>query len=121
MKKTKAAYAKFLKTPFWDELRNQCFMRDGRKCTHCQSTFEIQAHHKIYRKDWLKTKLEDLVTLCRKCHTAIHENPPKPKKSKLENTLNPKDFILRLKIKPKGVRKWIRRQNRLRKENEWSF
>ncbi len=67
-----ALYAEFLKTPFWENLRCQAWKRDGYRCVRCGSAWRIQAHHKVYRHPWTLTVLEDLETLCRKCHEKEH-------------------------------------------------
>lgn len=66
------AYAKFLQTPVWKKLSAACIERDGHKCTECESTEILQAHHLFYRENWWDTELEDLITLCRDCHHAHH-------------------------------------------------
>lgn len=66
-------YQLYLDSPEWDELRKQCYARDGYRCTKCGSSrVVLQAHHVTYPKDIELTKISDLVTLCRKCHMGVH-------------------------------------------------
>ncbi len=59
--------------PRWLRLRDQIISRDGRKCTMCGSQHILQVHHQKYIGDELwDTPKEFLVTLCKKCHEAVH-------------------------------------------------
>jgi RNA-directed DNA polymerase len=51
------------------ELKLRVKMRDGYKCVRCGSTDKLAAHHK---KGTKSHRLEDLETLCQKCHHAEH-------------------------------------------------
>jgi hypothetical protein len=51
------------------ELKLRARMRDGFKCVRCGSTENLRVHHKKGTKSHL---LEDLETLCQKCHHAEH-------------------------------------------------
>jgi len=51
------------------ELKLRARMRDGFKCVRCGSTENLRVHHKKGTKSHL---LENLETLCQKCHHAEH-------------------------------------------------
>jgi RNA-directed DNA polymerase len=51
------------------ELKLRAKMRDGFKCVRCGSTEKLAAHHK---KGTKSHRIEDLETLCQKCHHAEH-------------------------------------------------
>jgi hypothetical protein len=68
----KEQYQKFLRSPFWIELRRKAIERDGGKCSDCGDVERLRVHHKVYRSDWYQTKLEDLITLCNTCHRFEH-------------------------------------------------
>jgi len=51
------------------ELKLRAKMRDGYKCVRCGSTEKLAAHH---RKGTKSHRIEDLETLCQKCHHAEH-------------------------------------------------
>lgn len=63
--------------------REKCFERDGYKCVRCGSTKQLVPHHKdgSGQTDNPNHDLDNLETLCRKCHMALHDpNPHKPNK-----------------------------------------
>lgn len=78
------AYARFLTTPTWLNLRQQCLRRDGHLCRQCGSERDLQAHHQRYPHWWMDTVLSDLVTLCQPCHAYRH-GLTKQKPKKLQN------------------------------------
>ncbi len=49
-------------------------IRDGHKCVKCKSEKNLDVHHKHYNHD--KLSLNDLITLCRKCHKKEHRGAP---------------------------------------------
>jgi len=51
------------------EVKLRTKMRDGYKCVRCGSTEKLAAHH---RKGTKSHRIEDLETLCQKCHHAEH-------------------------------------------------
>ena len=51
------------------EVKLRAKMRDGYKCVRCGSTEKLAAHH---RKGTKSHRIEDLETLCQKCHHAEH-------------------------------------------------
>lgn len=56
-------------------LRKQILERDKNKCVYCGSSERLELHHKKYTR-----KLEDVVTICKRCHLKIHnELKIKPK------------------------------------------
>lgn len=65
--------------------REKCFERDGYKCVNCGSTEQLIPHHKdgSGQTDNPNHALDNLETLCRKCHMALHDpNPNKRKRIK---------------------------------------
>jgi len=61
-------------------------------------------HHKIYRDKWTDTVLQDLVTLCNRCHKGVHGIIPKhkvkfqqPKKKKRHKKVKKPDMKLILR------------------------
>ena len=59
-------------TPHWRETRSNRMRFDECTCCHCRSQRYLQVHHWHY--DLFAELIEDLTTLCRPCHTRIHEN-----------------------------------------------
>lgn len=69
----KYKYDFFLKSAYWQKIRTAVFDRDDNKCVMCGSTEAIQAHHKTYAHHGDEMDfLEDLITVCTKCHRKIH-------------------------------------------------
>lgn len=54
-------------------LNRQCFERDGWKCVHCNNRAGLHPHHIMFRSAGGEDTLDNLVTLCWKCHSAIHD------------------------------------------------
>lgn len=55
----------------WAELRLRAKIRDGFECVRCGSSEDLAVHH---IKGLKSHRLENLETLCRKCHQAVHAN-----------------------------------------------
>lgn len=65
----KLPYIEFLKTNYWKRVREKVLLRDGKKCIICGDTKYLQVHHDHYKNHGDEMRhLEDLMTLCRKCH-----------------------------------------------------
>lgn len=69
----KKPYSEFLKSGYWFRVRKTVILRDNKKCTRCESKKGLQVHHLTYKNHFKEHEhLEDLVTLCRKCHKKEH-------------------------------------------------
>lgn len=67
--------------------RDKCFERDGYMCVRCGGKNQLVPHHKdgSGQAENPNHNLDNLETLCRKCHMAEHDpNPNKPNKITLE-------------------------------------
>lgn len=64
-------YELYLESTEFDEIRQAVFARDNYKCVVCGDTENIQPHHLTYRNIY-KENLQDLITLCRRCHATYH-------------------------------------------------
>ncbi len=53
-------------------LRQKVFARDDDRCRHCRSLRGLHAHHVIWRSRGGKTVLDNLITLCARCHGLVH-------------------------------------------------
>src|SRR5437868_6583204 len=66
-------YSTFLLTKYWQKVRQKVLKRDGNKCIICKSRTDLQVHHDTYKHHGNELEhLEDLMTLCRKCHQEHH-------------------------------------------------
>lgn len=77
--KRQKAYRKYLNGEHWKGLRASAIKRDGGKCVRCESETLLQVHHLKYRGKLEDCTIDDLETLCRKCH-------------RLEHGIGPSDF-----------------------------
>jgi len=74
-KKEKLNYEEKLKNPKWRRKRNEIFKRDNYACQNCGSRLNLQVHHWEYiwgREPWDYAD-ENLITLCKICHTKEHD------------------------------------------------
>lgn len=67
--------------------RQACFDRDGNKCTQCGSENNLVPHHIDHsgQSEQPNHSLDNLVTLCKKCHMALHDPNPN-KRNRVECT-----------------------------------
>lgn len=70
--------------PNWEEQREVALDRDGHECVKCGSGEDLNVHHKVPLRNFDRDKprwheranaLENLITLCRACHSEVHGNP----------------------------------------------
>jgi 5-methylcytosine-specific restriction endonuclease McrA len=60
-------------TSAWQKARARARERDGQRCARCPSTQNLSVHHIVSLEDGGKEfALENLITLCRSCHSAQH-------------------------------------------------
>ena len=65
-----SSYSDKLKNPKWQKFRLEVFQRDGFACRFCgdkEST--LHAHHLQYNGQPWEANIEDVITLCDKCHS----------------------------------------------------
>lgn len=62
----------YLETSVWRDLRAKVLERDKFKCRQCGAPYNLEVHHIKYPEAWGEERLEDLVTLCDRCHAEIH-------------------------------------------------
>ena len=68
-------YKEYLESDYWKGIREEVYKRDGYKCRLCNSEDNLHAHHRTY--EFLGNEnLDDLITLCRKCHNIFHKKNP---------------------------------------------
>lgn len=76
--------------PDWEVVKRKTRIRDNFQCVLCSAKTRLEAHHTTYKvngKSIVGKELEYLeavVTVCEKCHEAIHKDPG--------HKLNPKNF-----------------------------
>jgi len=52
--------------------RQKVLWRDKYTCQRCKNTSDLQAHHIVYRSQGGTDRVDNGMTLCEKCHTALH-------------------------------------------------
>lgn len=70
-------YADFLKTPYWDGVRNYKLKRAKYSCQLCGGKEILNVHHKTYenhgREHIRQIADNDLIVLCKTCHEKFHD------------------------------------------------
>ena len=72
-------YQKLLRDPRWQRKRLEVMQRDHWKCACCSDgESELNVHHIQYRQGAKPWEYDDslLITLCRRCHEAVHAGEP---------------------------------------------
>jgi 5-methylcytosine-specific restriction endonuclease McrA len=60
-------------TAAWQKARALARERDGQRCARCPSTTNLSVHHIVSLEDGGEAfALNNLITLCRSCHSAQH-------------------------------------------------
>lgn len=54
-------------------VRKATYLRDSWKCRHCGNRSTLDPHHVIHRSAGGEHALNNLLTLCRKCHDDEHD------------------------------------------------
>lgn len=67
-----AKYVEYLSSIEWKSKREQILVRDNYTCQDCKIKPAEEVHHKTY-DNLFNEPLEDLISLCKKCHTEIHK------------------------------------------------
>lgn len=69
----KTQYKRFLKSDYWKQVRQAVLTRDQHQCQKCGRTATLQVHHLTYKHHGNELNhLEDLITVCKLCHSVIH-------------------------------------------------
>lgn len=65
-----------------DQVRLLALRRDNYTCQHCGATrTSLHVHHIIPREQGGTDELDNLITLCARCHNKVHKSPPMGKGS----------------------------------------
>lgn len=69
------SYAKYRRSRHWHRVRARRLEVDGHRCVVCKGRSgdpRLEVHHVSYERLW-RERLEDVVTLCVRCHAAEHQ------------------------------------------------
>lgn len=75
----KKEYDSYLRSKEWRVFRELILMERGNYCEYCDEWFESLDIHHIHYKNFKKELREDVLVLCRCCHSKMHDrvkNPP---------------------------------------------
>lgn len=64
-------YSEYLQTEHWKKVREIALSINGRACQLCNSTNNLNVHHRDYSNRAFETPI-DLTILCQKCHAKFH-------------------------------------------------
>ena len=56
------------------ELCKQILRRDGWRCQFCGRMLNLEVHHKAFRSLSGEDTEQNLITLCKACHSCVHES-----------------------------------------------
>lgn len=56
-----------------EDIRSEVLERDNHQCTECTSTENLHLHHIIYASKGGEDIVENLITLCIRCHMEKHQ------------------------------------------------
>ena len=72
-------YNDFLKTIYWNIVRNYVVDQSDGKCGICGKKKRLHVHHKTYKNHGLEhANLDDLMVLCEICHAKFHDKFDNP-------------------------------------------
>lgn len=68
-------YIEYMQSEEWDRIRRERLRVDGYTCQGCGCTNEpLDVHHITY-EDFGHERINNLLSLCRRCHDEIHGKP----------------------------------------------
>lgn len=67
----KTAYREYLDTPQWSAIREMALDRAGYHCALCNSSVNLNVHHKDYSHLGCERD-SDVIVLCHRCHCRHH-------------------------------------------------
>ena len=69
---SRPGYREYMLSAHWQGMRSAVLERDEYRCRACDGEHSLECHHRWYPNDPYAVRVEDLTTLCRGCHRAIH-------------------------------------------------
>lgn len=56
----------------WEDFREHALRRDSYRCRNCGSVVDLNVHHIVPLSQGGTNHLDNLVTLCLRCHSGVH-------------------------------------------------
>jgi len=69
---TKSEYKEYLLTKKWREFRQEALTAAGDACQVCNSSENLQVHHRTY-ENLGHERPDDVTVLCKRCHAFYHQ------------------------------------------------
>ena len=69
-------YSGYIQSSHWKDIRRQRLAMDGFQCSMCGTAKNLEVHHLTYERLGHED-LDDLVSLCKRCHAIVHEKDKK--------------------------------------------
>ena len=86
LQKYPGGYYEYIKSPEWKAKARQRWILDRGQCAFCHTGKNLQCHHITY-ENLGSEPMDDLVTLCEKCHAEVHQEDIRRKQNEnLNNT-----------------------------------
>lgn len=113
-------YKDYLKSDEWQNKRKLVIIRDWWRCKCCNSTKQLNVHHRTYKTIHTPEEINDLTLLCNRCHSLIHSHnnilqwnlvQPVSIKKKPKNKKKQKNTSIEFKEK-ESQRYWIYKMNK---------
>src|ERR1700730_7372292 len=67
------SYERHIASSLWRQLRAEALKRDGYRCRLCDSSEDLEVHHRRYPQlgQWNLARVENLTTPCAECHEVV--------------------------------------------------
>ena len=76
VKERSVGYGTYLRSVHWQTMRRLAHDRAQGTCELCGRGGQLDVHHKTYERIG-EERLDDLIVLCRSCHSKFHDKLPK--------------------------------------------
>lgn len=71
LRKAREYYKEYLLTEMWKELKKQCLEKSNFRCEFCGMK-AMTAHHVVYPRNFSDDAIDNLVSVCDRCHGLTH-------------------------------------------------
>ena len=103
-------YIEYLESVTWRCKRSLALARDGFRCRICNSEKAVVVHHRKYPKILGTEPVEDLTTLCSRCHDLFHHKVQKKPNKLPAREIRRRALVKEQKRKRKAeAKKWIKK------------
>lgn len=68
-------YINYINSNHWRSTKLKAFARFGWRCQCCNSREKLEGHHLIYRTPLNAGLVDDVLPVCKSCHSILHNTP----------------------------------------------